>query len=495
MLRSVIPWIAYFLLVAQAAGEETIFPYKACITADDVYVRSGPGQTYYPTDKLQEGDEVEVYRHDPGGWYAIRPPEGSFTWVSGKYLTQGGNNLAVATEDGVAARVGSRFSDIRDVIQVRLHKGEVIELLDVKEVGTGPNRQTWYKIAPPSGEFRWVFGKYVDADYRASGVRRTRAAAGAETGREAAAEIGTAGEIEVTSASDAHDAPARAVSYEDEEVSPGVERGGELPPLDPSPRDDRRFDEPTAADHEPEATDADPAEAYDFHYEPEVRRKLTPEEYRNELGKLDLELSTMVVEEPTVWAFGDLRLAAEGLKRQAQTAVERGLVKVLLTKIDRFERIKSHYATLSTFRREVDLVSSRKGVGPPRLKGSDPFSDGLLARRESDVAAASPPASDPTASPGPGAAPERPAASGGGFDGVGRLTPVVSQKLDAPRYALVDEDGEVACYVTPSAGVPLGHYVGQRVGVNGTRGYIPEQRAYHIMAQHVTVLGGGGRMR
>jgi hypothetical protein len=139
---------------------------------------------------------------------------------------------------------------------------------------------------------------------------------------------------------------------------------------------------------------------------------------------------------------------------------------VLLRKIDRFERVKSHYATLSTFRREVDLV-----------------------RRESDAAAVSPPAS------GPIAPPSRPAAAGGGFDGVGRLTPVVSQKLDAPRYALVDENGEVACYVTPSAGVPLGHYVGQRVGVSGTRGYIPEQRAYHIMAQHVTVLGSGGRMR
>jgi len=477
MLRSVIPWIAYFLLVAQAAGEETTFPYKAWITANDVYVRSGPGQTYYPTDKLKEGDEVEVYRHDPGGWYAIRPPEGSFAWVSGKFLTQGGNNLAVVTEDGVAARVGSRFSDIRDVIQVRLHKGEVVELLDFKEVGTGPNRQTWYKIAPPSGEFRWVFGKYVDADYRPSGVRKTRAASGVavapETAEERAASKGT---VPFSLTRKLGQSPARAVSYEDEEISPGAERGGELPPLDPSPRESGRFDDRTAADREPEATDPGPGEVYDPRYEPEEPRKLTPEEYRNELGKLDLALSTMVVEEPTVWAFEDLRLAAEGLERQAQTAVERGLVKVLLRKIDRFERIKSHYATLSTFRREVDLVSSRKGVRPPRLKGSDPFSD---------AAAASPPASGTSAAPG------LPAAAGGGFDGVGRLTPVVSQKLDAPRYALVGEDGQVACYVTPSAGVPLGHYVGQRVGVNGTRGYIPEQRAYHVMAQHVTVLQSG----
>ena len=36
----------------------------------------------------------------------------------------------MVTQEGVAARVGSRFSDIRDVVQVRLHKGEVVEILD-----------------------------------------------------------------------------------------------------------------------------------------------------------------------------------------------------------------------------------------------------------------------------------------------------------------------------------------------------------------------------
>ena len=32
--------------------------------------------------------------------------------------------LAKVAEDRVASRVGSRFSDVRDVIQVRLHRGE-----------------------------------------------------------------------------------------------------------------------------------------------------------------------------------------------------------------------------------------------------------------------------------------------------------------------------------------------------------------------------------
>ena len=139
-----------------------------------MYVRSGPGQDYYPTDKLKRGQEVEVYRHDPGGWCRIRPVEGSFTWVSGRFLKPTKHNLAVVTEEGVAARVGSRFSETRDVIQVRLHKDEMVEVLESPR-GEGRGASQWYKIAPPSGEFRWVSSKYLDAEYPRDGLRRRHA--------------------------------------------------------------------------------------------------------------------------------------------------------------------------------------------------------------------------------------------------------------------------------------------------------------------------------
>ena len=113
------------------------FPYKAYITADNVYVRSGPGENYYPTDKLKAGTEVEVYRHDPGGWFAIRPPKGSFSWVSADPLQLDGGNLATVTADLFVARVGSRMSNIRDVIQVHLHKGEVVEVLEPRRDSQG----------------------------------------------------------------------------------------------------------------------------------------------------------------------------------------------------------------------------------------------------------------------------------------------------------------------------------------------------------------------
>ena len=157
-------------ILSTSVSGETVFPYKAAATADDVYVRSGPGQNYYATDKLKRGQEVEVYRHDPGGWCAIRPGEGSFAWVSSRFLKPTDEHLAVVTQEGIAARVGSRFSDMRDVVQVRLHKGEVVEIIERPH---GDGSGNWFKIAPPAGEFRWVSAKYLDPDYPRDGIRKT----------------------------------------------------------------------------------------------------------------------------------------------------------------------------------------------------------------------------------------------------------------------------------------------------------------------------------
>ena len=46
-------------LVSSAAWCDE-FPYFAYVNSRDVYVRSGPGKNYYPTEKLQEGEKVEV---------------------------------------------------------------------------------------------------------------------------------------------------------------------------------------------------------------------------------------------------------------------------------------------------------------------------------------------------------------------------------------------------------------------------------------------------
>ena len=149
---------------ARRNDDETEVPYRAYITTNDVYVRSGPGTNYYPVQRLKRGDVVEVYRHDPGGWYAIRPLDECFSWISAEFVEPREGNMAEVIGDRVVARVGSAFSDIRDVIQVRLDRGERIDVIEARRFGEGPAAQTWYKIKPPSGEFRWVSGKFVDRE-------------------------------------------------------------------------------------------------------------------------------------------------------------------------------------------------------------------------------------------------------------------------------------------------------------------------------------------
>ncbi|MCH8044353.1 MAG: SH3 domain-containing protein, partial [Planctomycetes bacterium] len=138
----VVCWCA--LSVDSIRAEEP-FPYTGYIAGKNVYVRSGPGKNYYPTDKLQQGTPLEIWRHDPGGWFAVRPPEGSYSWVRAKYLRPTDQQgVFVVAADRVVTRVGSKLSDSRDVIQIRLERGEEVEVLQT--VGTGSG--AWCKVAP-----------------------------------------------------------------------------------------------------------------------------------------------------------------------------------------------------------------------------------------------------------------------------------------------------------------------------------------------------------
>jgi SH3-like domain-containing protein len=393
-------FLSCFALLPSAANGQPVFPYKASAAADDVYVRSGPGQSYYATDKLKRGQEVEVYRHDPGGWCAIRPTSGSFTWVSGRFLKPTKRNLAEVTEEGVAARVGSRFGEIRDVVSVRLHKGEMVEILQSPR-DDGRGGAQWYKIAPPSGEFRWVSSKYLDAESPRDGPRRRHA-----DQRDLEPPLGRVAE------------PRRHHSHESSEAAGEslLARSG-LP------------------------------------------RGMSPKEFQEELERLELELTVMLIEDPTTWSFESLQERTNVLLDQSRTAVERGRARQLANKIAKFEDIKERQEEVLAMRDRTDRDSRLYA----RLRPRDDDEPRTPARLEID----------------------------GRYDGVGQLARVPSPKTGAPRYALVDRSGEVRCYVTPAPGVRLQNYVGQEVGVTGSRsGYLIDQHANHIIARHITPLEG-----
>src|SRR3954467_3039841 len=148
--------LAFCALQSWAAAEST--PYQARVIVAGATVRSGPGDNFYPTDTLSQGDLLEVYREKSGGWLGIRPPLNSFSWVAARDLIVKDGGLAEIARDNVPSRIGSRLSEKRNASQVRLKKGEGIEVVGEATVSD----EKWCKIAPPAGEFRWIQSSLVE---------------------------------------------------------------------------------------------------------------------------------------------------------------------------------------------------------------------------------------------------------------------------------------------------------------------------------------------
>jgi hypothetical protein len=169
---------------AHAFDNTPDFPYQATVGSDNVLVRSGPGRGYYPTGRLAAGDRVTVHRHDPGGWFMVSPPRGSFSWIATEGVQVSGSTGTV-TATSLPVRVGSRFDETdRDVISRRLSRGETVVIIGRGQDAAG-NR--FLKIAPPRLEYRWVSGGVL-APIRNPATEKPILATGDSTLKKTAAE-------------------------------------------------------------------------------------------------------------------------------------------------------------------------------------------------------------------------------------------------------------------------------------------------------------------
>lgn len=147
-------WSGSSIAEAQSGG----FPYEARVAAEETFARSGGGDAYYPTQRLTRGTVVRVYRHDPGGWYVIEPPEGSFSWIPERFVKRLSEQEGEVLEENVVASVGSEFGDETSVFQRRMKKGEKVSILGQQNIDTATGTQAMLKIRPPQRERRWVPG-------------------------------------------------------------------------------------------------------------------------------------------------------------------------------------------------------------------------------------------------------------------------------------------------------------------------------------------------
>lgn len=404
MIAAVVAATAALTSTAARGGE---FPYEAVVQSDAAVVYSGPGPHYYDTAELPSGSTVQVYEETPGGFCAIRPPEGSFSWAPASSLRLLDDGTAEVTRAETPARVGSLLHDRRDAVHVRLDQGERVRVLAQQEIdGVG-----WVQIAPPSGEFRWVR-------------------------REDLARQGSGGGEQVSIPTDPTQPPG------DSWVRAATHTDGQPDSDAPAPAVGVVGAKPLPAANESPAP-------------PRTPRLVLTGDFGQRLAALEVELSRQVAERPTLWRFDEIEQQAAKMLSEATDNDQRQAVREFAARVDRFAGIANRY-------------KSTRGIAPQ------------VGLTKATVANNAGPTIRPLA---PSVAPVS------GYDAIGTLRPVISKRPNAPQYALVDAQGKIVSFITASPDLNLSSLVGQRVGVQGVQGFMPEYQQQHVTAQRVASLG------
>src|SRR5688500_18640954 len=110
------------LLLADVCANGETFPYTVTVRTERAQVRCGPGDDFYRTSTLANGQTAEVWRHDPAGWLAIRPPVESHSLVAARHVRAlSSSGMAEVVDDEAVAWVGAEDAEISALLwQVRL---------------------------------------------------------------------------------------------------------------------------------------------------------------------------------------------------------------------------------------------------------------------------------------------------------------------------------------------------------------------------------------
>ncbi len=508
MRGKLLGWYILACLGVSGVGAQDRLPYHVMLRQGQIPVRSGPGESYYVTSHLSEGDLIEVYRESGDGWLGIRPPPGSFSWVQvDRLATTNRDDVGQVTRDDTISRVGSLVAEVdQHVTQVYLDKDERVELLDDSSVDTQTGRQLlrdgWRRISPPSGEFRWVRAVDVQQASKPAGGDDERPADGltespssgfqprhehrADDEASRSSEVRQATHLqpstsEVREATHLQTATSEPIGLSTTQVIQAVamesrQDSNERP--DDQASDDRASDDDddSAINRLEEAAESPPSSAGDSDAdwttlaerressgfreqpldddEPDSMANWTSQRGvpRSELLDVEMRLAMTAARDIHLWRLQPLRDRIESLQPQLKTQQQRDHARMLLERITEYETLQNRFAVAGE-QTSPDLWN----VSGPRTGavGSPGWEDSLLSR----------------------------------FDGNGWLVPVHSSQRMAPPYALLDAEGEVLFYVAPSPGLNLHRFLRKRVGVYGQRLGHPSVNQPVITAERVVDLG------
>ncbi len=140
---------------ATPTAKTPAFPFEGEVSGTNVYVRSGPAVSYYPTTKLNAGDRVLVLG-EKFGWYEIVPPPRSFSYVDTSAVERApGAKTGKIIKEQAYVTAGSELEQRKTSTQITLPKGTAVEIIGEAD--------GFYRIVPPKGAKLYISRQYVEA--------------------------------------------------------------------------------------------------------------------------------------------------------------------------------------------------------------------------------------------------------------------------------------------------------------------------------------------
>jgi len=522
-------------------AQET-FPYVAAVKLDNATVHSGPQADFYTTDRLPAGAKVEVYRHEQDGWCAIRPPETSFSWIAAEHLEITDNpTLARVINVPVKTRVGSNIYDDQDVEYISLRQGEIVELIGSKmlSASSADDPVRWFKIAPPSGEFRWIHSRALSTSTKRRDTNDSVPAIEpmaiktyqlpADGDAMVESDVKTIdlaappkSSLAVTSDETGFtetDSYVGQVSFEEDQVEETQLEDDELEPLDSiATQSESRLETPPEPEFQalesfdPMPTDATSEapieatpvedtslahvnvmtwEAVSSRTDPLAAPE--PRGFVEKYNALNVMLSRAILGDIENWKLDKLQQQTQMLADQAEAVEEQKLAQALADKVLEFQSLQERSG-------ELALV----GDG-----GVEPVSGSVSTNQPLPLPEFDASKLPVNLKPKTGAGPEMPQRVQRGvpspqltaaglrkresidnsvFEASGTLVAVQTRRPGLPKYALTDKSGSIVKFLSTKDGSSLSHLINKEVGVLGQEGYMRQLKKSHVVAQRVVVL-------
>lgn len=482
MARTVVLLAGMTWLIPGIAGAQDV-PITARIGPGGAAAYGGPDETHYQTSRLDPGNEVEIYRLDPGRWCAVRPPPDSFSLVRGgafQWLDEE-RGLGIIVADEERCWVGTMLGEVEEPMwQLKLKRGEQVHVLGVIASAADPAQPEWYQIAPPNGEFRWVRWSDLDESsqqrvlhhFDPHTIARSNSVPAMVLTHDSAPPSKSILKDADADADAEPPEPAREIALAGFSPAPDEPRAPRAPATGGrwrTPQHRRPFNQvdyqtssPNVAATPFVATDPwrRSDESYSSVSQPPALQSV-PAHWPPQLQELDLRLSAEILKEPGQWQLDSLANDVAKAKLSGSPA-DAPIADHLLNKIHQFQMIQ-HAPT-----RPVTPGGSTPVQGVVAVVGPD----AIPLLRVSPV--------DPNGSANDYSKT---------FDAYGWLNELVrNEGVGQSTYVLQDDNGKITHVVAATPGLNLHRYLKTKVGVVGQKGFNQQLNLDHVTAERIVSL-------